>query len=114
MESDINSGRRTLIYIFIITDRRVSSAPDLWLKMCLSHRMSISEGCDAEKISSLVKLHVPKVKLLHQHEAELTFMLPFENMDMLPGQIFVILCSIHGKAEESVCLLMLQGLRRRA
>lgn len=93
MESDINSGRNTLINFFIITDRRVSSVPDLWLKMCLSRRMSVSEGCDAEKISSVVKLHVPKVKLLHQHEAELAFMLPFENMDMLPGQIFVILCS---------------------
>lgn len=48
--------------------------------------MSVTENCDAEKISSLVKLHVPKVKLRQQLEAELTFMLPFENMSMLPGE----------------------------
>lgn len=52
----------------------------------MSRRMSVTENCDAEKISSLVKLHVPKVKLRQQLEAELTFMLPFENMSMLPGE----------------------------
>lgn len=53
--------------------------------------MSVTENCDAEKISSLVKSHVPKVKLRQQLEAELTFMLPFENMSMLPGETFVSL-----------------------
>uniref|UniRef100_A0AAX7UKZ7 ABC transporter domain-containing protein n=1 Tax=Astatotilapia calliptera TaxID=8154 RepID=A0AAX7UKZ7_ASTCA len=48
-------------------------------------RMSISEACDAEKITSLVKQHVPKAKLSRQHEAELTFTLPFESMDTFPG-----------------------------
>lgn len=48
--------------------------------------MSVTESCNADKISSLVKFHVPKVKLRQQLEAELTFMLPFENMGMLPGQ----------------------------
>lgn len=47
--------------------------------------MSINEGCDAEKITSLVKQHVPKAKLSRQHEAELTFTLPFESMDTFPG-----------------------------
>lgn len=50
-------------------------------------RMSISEACDAEKITSLVKQHVPKAKLSRQHEAELTFTLPFESMDTFPGSI---------------------------
>uniref|UniRef100_A0A665WNJ1 Cholesterol transporter ABCA5 n=1 Tax=Echeneis naucrates TaxID=173247 RepID=A0A665WNJ1_ECHNA len=38
-------------------------------------RMSINNGCEAEKITSLVKQHVPKAKLSRQHEAELTFTL---------------------------------------
>lgn len=48
--------------------------------------MSINERCDAEKITSLVKQHVPKAKLSRQHEAELTFTLPFESMDTFPGK----------------------------
>uniref|UniRef100_A0A665WRZ3 Cholesterol transporter ABCA5 n=1 Tax=Echeneis naucrates TaxID=173247 RepID=A0A665WRZ3_ECHNA len=48
-------------------------------------RMSINNGCEAEKITSLVKQHVPKAKLSRQHEAELTFTLPFESMDTFPG-----------------------------
>ncbi|XP_072229612.1 cholesterol transporter ABCA5 [Leuresthes tenuis] len=47
-------------------------------------RMSISERCDAEKVSSLVKHHVAKAKLSRQHETELTFTLPFESMDTFP------------------------------
>lgn len=62
------------------------------LELCLSCRMSVTENCDAEKITSLVKFHVPKVTLRQQLEAELTFMLPFENMSMLPGETFVNLC----------------------
>ncbi|XP_041671123.1 ATP-binding cassette sub-family A member 5 isoform X2 [Cheilinus undulatus] len=48
-------------------------------------RMSISERCETDKITSLVKHHVPKAKLSRQHEAELTFTLPFESMDTFPG-----------------------------
>ncbi|KAM6898133.1 cholesterol transporter ABCA5 [Lycodopsis pacificus] len=48
-------------------------------------RMSTSEGCEADKISSLVNQHVPKAKLSRQHEAELTFTLPFESMDTFSG-----------------------------
>uniref|UniRef100_A0A3Q3LXV7 Cholesterol transporter ABCA5 n=1 Tax=Mastacembelus armatus TaxID=205130 RepID=A0A3Q3LXV7_9TELE len=48
-------------------------------------RMSISEGCDADKITALVKQHVSKAKLSRQHEAELTFTLPFESMDTFAG-----------------------------
>lgn len=49
--------------------------------------MSISERCEAEKITSLVQHHVPKGKLSQQHEAELTFTLPFESLDTFSGQI---------------------------
>ncbi|XP_059181099.1 ATP-binding cassette sub-family A member 5 [Centropristis striata] len=48
-------------------------------------RMSINERCEAESVTSLVKQHVPKAKLSRQHEAELTFTLPFESMDTFPG-----------------------------
>lgn len=47
--------------------------------------MSIAEGCDAEKVASLVKQHVPKATLCRQHDAELTFTLPFEGMNTFPG-----------------------------
>uniref|UniRef100_A0A671P3K9 ATP-binding cassette sub-family A member 5-like n=1 Tax=Sinocyclocheilus anshuiensis TaxID=1608454 RepID=A0A671P3K9_9TELE len=48
-------------------------------------RMSVTEGCEAENITSLVKQHVPKAQLSRQQEAELTFTLPFESMDTFPG-----------------------------
>ncbi|XP_061886648.1 ATP-binding cassette sub-family A member 5 [Entelurus aequoreus] len=44
-------------------------------------RMSVSGDCNAETVSSLVQQHVPKAKLARQHEAELTFTLPFDSMD---------------------------------
>uniref|UniRef100_A0A3Q3GZ83 ATP-binding cassette, sub-family A (ABC1), member 5 n=1 Tax=Labrus bergylta TaxID=56723 RepID=A0A3Q3GZ83_9LABR len=43
--------------------------------------MSISERCEADKVTSLVEHHVPKATLSRQHDAELTFTLPFESMD---------------------------------
>lgn len=48
-------------------------------------RMSISESCESEKVSSLVQHHVPKATLSQQHETELTFTLPFESMDTFSG-----------------------------
>uniref|UniRef100_A0A3B3YYC3 Cholesterol transporter ABCA5 n=1 Tax=Poecilia mexicana TaxID=48701 RepID=A0A3B3YYC3_9TELE len=48
-------------------------------------RMSISEGCDTEKVASLMKQHVPKAKLSRQHDTELTFTLPFESMNTFSG-----------------------------
>lgn len=64
----------------------------LYIFICLRcffvffYRMSISDRCETEKISSLVEHHVPKAKLSQQHEAELTFTLPFESMDTFPGK----------------------------
>ncbi|KAK5906421.1 hypothetical protein CgunFtcFv8_002288 [Champsocephalus gunnari] len=55
-------------------------------------RMSINEGCEAEKITSLVKQHVTKAKLSRQHDAELTFTLPLEGMDMFSGLFSEIDC----------------------
>ncbi|XP_054898455.1 ATP-binding cassette sub-family A member 5 [Poeciliopsis prolifica] len=48
-------------------------------------RMSITEGCDTEKVASLMKQHVPKAKLSRQHDTELTFTLPFESMNTFSG-----------------------------
>uniref|UniRef100_A0A669CJC5 ATP binding cassette subfamily A member 5 n=1 Tax=Oreochromis niloticus TaxID=8128 RepID=A0A669CJC5_ORENI len=57
----------------------------LYLKIKCGVGYHLSEACDAEKITSLVKQHVPKAKLSRHHEAELTFTLPFESMDTFPG-----------------------------
>ncbi|XP_051530802.1 cholesterol transporter ABCA5-like isoform X2 [Myxocyprinus asiaticus] len=48
-------------------------------------RMSVTEGCEVENITSLVKQLVPKAQLSRQQEAALTFTLPFKSMDTFPG-----------------------------
>uniref|UniRef100_A0A7N9ASF8 ATP-binding cassette, sub-family A (ABC1), member 5 n=1 Tax=Mastacembelus armatus TaxID=205130 RepID=A0A7N9ASF8_9TELE len=57
----------------------------LYLKIKCGVGYHLSEGCDADKITALVKQHVSKAKLSRQHEAELTFTLPFESMDTFAG-----------------------------
>uniref|UniRef100_A0A8C6L2L8 ATP binding cassette subfamily A member 5 n=1 Tax=Nothobranchius furzeri TaxID=105023 RepID=A0A8C6L2L8_NOTFU len=57
----------------------------LYLKIKCGVGYHLSEGCNAESVVSLVNRHVPKAKLSRQHEAELTFTLPFESMDTFPG-----------------------------
>ncbi|KAG7248488.1 hypothetical protein CRUP_037830, partial [Coryphaenoides rupestris] len=47
--------------------------------------MSVSESCKAESVTLLVNQHVPKAKLSRQQDTELTFTLPFENVDTFPG-----------------------------
>jgi len=58
---------------------------DFLFDPCL-RRMSTSERCEAAQISSLVQRHVPNAKLSRQHEAEMTFTLPFESMDTFSGR----------------------------
>lgn len=65
---------------------RVRYIFEMFLFLNFFHRMSISDRCETEKIRSLVEHHVPKAKLSQQHEAELTFTLPFESMDTFPGK----------------------------
>uniref|UniRef100_A0A673I5W9 Cholesterol transporter ABCA5 n=1 Tax=Sinocyclocheilus rhinocerous TaxID=307959 RepID=A0A673I5W9_9TELE len=55
-------------------------------------RMSVTEGCEVENITSLVKQHVPKAQLSRQQEAELTFTLPFESIDTFPGLFVELDC----------------------
>uniref|UniRef100_A0A8C4H4V3 Cholesterol transporter ABCA5 n=1 Tax=Dicentrarchus labrax TaxID=13489 RepID=A0A8C4H4V3_DICLA len=57
----------------------------LYLKIKCGVGYHLRQRCEAEKITLVVKQHVPKAKLSRQHEAELTFTLPFESMDTFPG-----------------------------
>ncbi|KAK1794086.1 hypothetical protein P4O66_010988, partial [Electrophorus voltai] len=70
----------------------------LWLFL----RMSVTEVCEADSLTSLVKQHVPKAQLSRQQEAELTFTLPFESMETFPVDGY---CIVSGAS-----LILLQGL----
>ncbi|KAM4664971.1 ABC-type organic anion transporter ABCA8-like [Discoglossus pictus] len=47
-------------------------------------RMQVPPSCDTDLISSMIKQHIPSAKLTVRNEEELTFTLPFENMDAFP------------------------------
>ncbi|OCT62577.1 ABC-type organic anion transporter ABCA8 [Xenopus laevis] len=47
-------------------------------------RMQVSPSCDVEFMTSTMKQHVPNAKLTAHNEEELTYTLPFENMDAFP------------------------------
>ncbi|XP_069016034.1 cholesterol transporter ABCA5 [Embiotoca jacksoni] len=84
-EADILADRKAVISQGQL--KCVGSSMFLKIKCGVGYhlRMSISERCDAERVTSLVKQHVSKAKLSRQHEAELTFTLPLESMDTFPG-----------------------------
>ncbi|XP_056911569.1 ATP-binding cassette sub-family A member 5 isoform X2 [Takifugu flavidus] len=84
-EADILADRKAVISQGQL--KCVGSSMYLKIKCGVGYhlRMSISGRCETEKITSLVKRHVAKAKLTQQHEAELTFTLPFESMDTFPG-----------------------------
>ncbi|MEE6521262.1 hypothetical protein FKM82_019385, partial [Ascaphus truei] len=48
-------------------------------------RMRVSGSCDTELMTSLIRQHISSGKLSAQTEEELTYTLPFENMDAFPG-----------------------------
>lgn len=79
--------------------------------------MSVTEGCEVENITSLVKQHVPKAQLSRQQEAELTFTLPFESMDTFPGLAsicpYVTICYVphcHMPCGATDCFMLSPGL----
>ncbi|XP_028286434.1 cholesterol transporter ABCA5 isoform X2 [Parambassis ranga] len=84
-EADILADRKAVISHGQL--KCVGSSMYLKIKCGVGYhlRMSINEGCEADKVTSLIKKYIPKSKLSRQHEAELTFTLPFENMDTFPG-----------------------------
>uniref|UniRef100_A0A671XXF8 Cholesterol transporter ABCA5 n=1 Tax=Sparus aurata TaxID=8175 RepID=A0A671XXF8_SPAAU len=94
-EADILADRKAVISQGQL--RCVGSSLYLKIKCGVGYhlRMSINERCEAEKISSLVQQHVPKAKLARQHEAELTFTLPFESMDTFSGLFSELDCQPH-------------------
>ncbi|XP_054622717.1 ATP-binding cassette sub-family A member 5 isoform X2 [Dunckerocampus dactyliophorus] len=94
-EADILADRKAVISQGQL--KCVGSSMYLKIKCGVGYhlRMSISDRCNAEKISSLVEQHVPKAKLARQHEAELTFTLPFDSMDAFAA-LFSDLDSRHG------------------
>ncbi|KAE8576215.1 hypothetical protein XENTR_v10004104 [Xenopus tropicalis] len=47
-------------------------------------RMQVSPSCDVELMTSIIKQRIPSAKLTAQNEEELTYALPFENMDVFP------------------------------
>ncbi|XP_073463290.1 cholesterol transporter ABCA5-like isoform X2 [Aquarana catesbeiana] len=48
-------------------------------------RMQVTPSCDTEAITSLIKQHVSSAKLSTQNVEDLTFTLPFLNMDAFPA-----------------------------
>uniref|UniRef100_A0A8C2X410 ABC transporter domain-containing protein n=1 Tax=Cyclopterus lumpus TaxID=8103 RepID=A0A8C2X410_CYCLU len=80
-EADILADRKAVISQGQL--RCVGSS--MYLKVKCGVGYHLSERCEAEQISSLVSRHVPKAKLSRQHEAEMTFTLPFESMDTFSG-----------------------------
>ncbi|XP_063076854.1 ATP-binding cassette sub-family A member 5 [Engraulis encrasicolus] len=84
-EADILADRKAVISQGQL--KCVSSSLYLKTKCGVGYhlRMSVTEGCEVDGITTLVKQHVPKAQLSRQQEAELTFTLPFESMDTFPG-----------------------------
>ncbi|XP_043933156.1 cholesterol transporter ABCA5-like [Protopterus annectens] len=56
--------------------------------------MYVNESCDVDKVTSLIKLHIPKAELEQRHEAEVIYSLPFENISIFPGLFSSIDASI--------------------
>lgn len=47
--------------------------------------MHVTKSCDTDRLSSLIKQHIPDAKLSKQHEQELIFRLPLEYVDKFSG-----------------------------
>ncbi|KAF3704067.1 ATP-binding cassette sub-family A member 5 [Channa argus] len=86
-EADILAGMSYLCCVCVCVCAYTSKLDKENLRGCCwtAEMMSINERCDSEKITLLAKQHVPKAKLSREHEAELTFTLPFESVDKFPG-----------------------------
>ncbi|XP_069808748.1 ABC-type organic anion transporter ABCA8-like isoform X2 [Dendropsophus ebraccatus] len=47
-------------------------------------RMQVSPSCDPEEVTSIIKQHIPSAKLSVHNQEQLTYTLPFENVDCFP------------------------------
>ncbi|XP_061471616.1 ABC-type organic anion transporter ABCA8-like isoform X2 [Rhineura floridana] len=58
-------------------------------------RMHVNEFCDPERTTSLVKQYIPAAKLSEEHENELSYTLPLENVNKFPD----LFCDMDHKTE---------------
>ncbi|KYO30944.1 hypothetical protein Y1Q_0016343 [Alligator mississippiensis] len=61
-------------------------------------RMHVSEHCDSERMSSLVREYVPNATFSGQSENELRYILPMENVDKFPD----LFCSLDSHSDEGI------------
>ncbi|XP_067403873.1 uncharacterized protein [Emydura macquarii macquarii] len=83
-EADILADRKAFISHGRLTC--VGSSLFLKRKWGIGYHLSlhINDSCDSEKMTSLVKQHIPNAKLSVQSHEELIYMLPFENVEKFP------------------------------
>ncbi|XP_075034204.1 ATP-binding cassette sub-family A member 9-like isoform X2 [Mixophyes fleayi] len=83
-EADILSDRKAVIS----SGRLKCVGTSLFLKrkwgIGYHLRMQVSPSCDPEVMTSMIKQHISSAKLTTKTEQELTFTLPFQNMDVFP------------------------------
>ncbi|MGH0133372.1 UNVERIFIED_CONTAM: hypothetical protein FKN15_052353 [Acipenser sinensis] len=84
-EADILADRKAVLSQGLL--RCIGSSLYLKTKCGVGYhlRMSVTESCDTDHMTSLIKQHISKAQLSRQQEAELTYTLPFENMDTFSG-----------------------------
>ncbi|XP_033897219.1 cholesterol transporter ABCA5 isoform X1 [Acipenser ruthenus] len=84
-EADILADRKAVISQGLL--KCIGSSLYLKIKCGVGYhlRMSVNESCDTDRVTSLIRQHVSKAQLSRQQEAELTYTLPFENMDTFSG-----------------------------
>ncbi|XP_028675904.1 ATP-binding cassette sub-family A member 5 isoform X2 [Erpetoichthys calabaricus] len=84
-EADILADRKAVISQGLL--KCVGSSLYLKMKCGVGYhlRMSVNERCEPDRVTSLVTKHVSKAQLSRQQEVELTYTLPFENMDTFSG-----------------------------
>ncbi|NWT78015.1 ABCA9 protein, partial [Lanius ludovicianus] len=84
-EADILADRKA----FISHGRLKCVGSSLFLKkkwgICYHLRIHVSESCDLESVTSLVKGHIPNATFSGHSQYELRYKLPLENVDKFPG-----------------------------
>lgn len=59
------------------------------LSICFFHvnRIHVSESCDLQNVTSLVKRYIPNVIFSGHRQYELRYKLPLENVNKFPGKV---------------------------
>uniref|UniRef100_H3B6E5 ATP binding cassette subfamily A member 5 n=1 Tax=Latimeria chalumnae TaxID=7897 RepID=H3B6E5_LATCH len=84
-EADILADRKAVISKGVL--KCIGSSMFLKRKWGVGYLLSmfVNESCDADSVTLLVKQHMPNAELSQRHEQELTYTLPFEDMDCFSG-----------------------------